>query len=233
MERMFLAKNRYPFFKDFNSKVFEKNAKLLDSGFCVPLKERNEEGAKIVMIRLNKWNPDEFNAYDVITTFVYIMSILLEEEESQIAGFVTIFDLSDISMKHLLTPGDSLEFFDFLKNCAPVRQKGNFLVNLPQIVNFILQIARSVLSEKLQKRIYIVNKDELKDRINPEILPQEYGGKLTCAEMMTHFRGQMDAFKKYADMFWDFEIDLSKVPADKIYSKDEENTGSFRKLQID
>jgi len=122
------------------------------------------------------------------------MSCFLEEE-TQISGIVTIVDLSDISFGHLrlLSVTDVIDFVSVIKNGCVGRQKGMYLVSLPSFASFFLEVAKKATSEKLRKRIHLVNDMEaLKDIIGASKLPLEQGGAVSEAEMMRNFRKLAD-----------------------------------------
>lgn len=172
---------------------------------------------------------------DFIRLFLSILRILLEEEESQIAGFDFIFDCSGTSMKHFMNPLEALAVVDFGKRCSEVRTKTFYLKNLSPFGKISLDTVASFLSEKLRKRFCVV-KDiyELHQHIDPSLLPKEHGGVLPEAEMMRTFEKLWIERKEKLEEFHDFEIDWGKVPNDKFQSKKQsENIDSFRKLEID
>lgn len=231
-ERMFLAAKRYP---QFFEEDLENIMKMFHTGFCYPLSERDEEGRRIVFVQTKKFNPEDYSAIDSMRLFSYIMTVLLEEEETQIAGVVIVFDNDSATLKHFLAPLDTRDYMHFVKNCSTLRQKGNYIVNSPLIANFVLEIVRSVLSEKLKKRFFVLKSSiELRNYIKLSLLPKEFGGTKSEADMMQDFIKLRDQHQKKLSEFLGFKTDWSKVPVDKIWSnKDNETVGSFRKLEID
>jgi CRAL/TRIO domain len=159
---------------------------------------------------------------------------LLEEEETQIAGVATIIDHEGISMKHtsLFTVSDIMDFTNCLKS-AVGRYKQLYLVNLPTFALFLLDVARSTLSEKLKKRITMPkNMSDLKNYMDTSILPKEYGGKLTEAEHMEIFNAYFRSVRpNLEELKKNSVIDWSKVP--DYNTSTSEAVGSFRKLEID
>lgn len=181
-----------------------------------------------------------------------ISASLLEEEETQIAGVATIIDHEGITMKHtsLFSVTDIVDFADCLKN-AVGRYKQLFLVNLPTFAVFLLDVARSTLSDKLKKRIVLPKSvDDLKNYIDPSLLPkvsfyyihyftnywfsfifQEYGGTLTEAEHMEIFNEYFKGIRPNLEKLRAKVVDWNKVPSMKLGPAD--NVGSFRRLEID
>lgn len=231
-ERMHMAKKRCA---QFFKQDIEASMKMFDSGYCYPLSERDEEGRRVVLVQTRKWNPDVFSVYDATALICYITFILLEEEETQIAGITYVFDHKEITLRHAISPLDARDLMYFVKNCAACRQKGYYTVNLAPFANFIVELFRSFLSEKLKKRFFVLKTfEELKDHINPALLPMHYGGTRSEIDMKQDFLKLHDKHQENVRKFLELKIDWSKVPHDKIWSNSEEsNVGSFRKLDID
>jgi CRAL/TRIO domain len=176
-----------------------------------------------------------YTTYDAVRLLCYVITVLVEEEETQISGIICLFDHANANLKHLMTPTDVRDFMHFVKNCSACRQKGTYVMNLPSFANFILEIFKSTLSAKLRKRFFLLkNKDDLKNHIDIELLPKSYGGKRTEEDMMEDFKKLRDDKRQNLLKFLEVKIDWSKVSPEKIFSKEEDETvGSFRKLEID
>lgn len=97
-ERMYLSRKRYPQFFDYTPEDFEKMIKLFDTGYCFPLSERDSEGRKIILIRTEKCDMNIYTTYDAVRILCYVITVLLEEEETQIAGVICLFDHQVISI---------------------------------------------------------------------------------------------------------------------------------------
>lgn len=161
-----------------------------------------------------------------------ISASLLEEEETQICGVATIIDHEGITMKQtsLFSVSDIVDFVNCLKT-AVGRYKQLFLVNLPSFAVFLLDVARATLSDKLKQRIVLPkNMDDLKNYIDPSLLPKEYGGVLTEAQHMDIFTEFFRTVRPNLERIRQRDIDWNKVP--EIRQK-AEVVGSFRKLEID
>lgn len=137
-------------------------------------------------------------------------------------------------MKHtsLFSVSDIVDFADCMKN-AVGRYKQLYLVNLPTFAVFLLDVARSTLSDKLKSRIILPkNMDDVKNFIDIKLLPKEFGGEISEADHMEIFneyfrsvRPQLERIKN------EREIDWNRVPDSKARAA--ETVGSFRKLEID
>lgn len=232
-EQSWLAKKRYPLFFDVGDAEIEKAWKLFDTGCVVPLSERDALGRRIIFFRTKYISTDEYQTSDAMRVFAFIIMTLMEEEETQIAGIICVFDHEEITLKHIMTPMDVRDFMDFVKNCASVRQKANYVVNLPTFANVMIELFKAALSEKLKSRVFILkNNEELINVIDKAILPKEYGGIKTVEEMLNDFRKLRDSKKHLTEMCLKTPIPWEKVPVEKLKG-DTEAVGSFRKLEVD
>lgn len=234
-ESRWLINRRYP--KNFNQGV-EGDArvwKMLDAGCMIPLSGRDEEGRKVFLIRSKMIDADLYDNNDINRMFHYILLVALEEEETQIAGVIFIFDFSGMSSRHILNPIEIRDFIE-LHNITLVRQKEIYLVNLQSFANVMVELIKMAMSEKLKKRFFVIkNNDKLTNYLDPKLLPKEYGGHKSAAEMIDEFKQFVDSkrglfneiLESYNKIHWE------KVPVEKLHNKNCESVGSFRKLEID
>lgn len=194
-ENYMLLKHTVPKWCDFTDAVLTRLWSLYETGLAYPLAKRDSEGRRIIFVQTRKMDPKMHTMADAIHLMTWIAKIILEEEETQIAGIVTIVDQSDITFSHLrlLSVTDVINFVSVVKNGCVGRQKGMYLVALPSFANFLLEVAKKATNEKLRKRIHLVeNIEALKSVIDPSILPLELGGTMSEAEMMRSFRKLAD-----------------------------------------
>lgn len=235
-ERACYVNKRYPQFFDFNDKDIKKAMKLFETGFCYPLTERDEDGRKIVLMQTRKLNLDHYTIHDAAKLFFFVVAVLLEEEETQIAGLVYIFDHGSITLRHVMSPIDVRDFIDFVKKCSTSRQKEMYVVNLPSFANVLIELFKAAMSDKLKKRLFVLkNLNDLRKNIKPSLLPRELGGTRSEAEMMQDFMKLKEEKENLIFAIIDKRNDInwSKVPPEQIGAEDGGTVGSFRKLEID
>lgn len=190
-ENYILLKHSNPKWYNFDEAAISRLWLLYESGVAYPLLERDDEGRRIIFVQTRKMDPKLFTATDAIQLLTWIAKVILEEEETQIAGIVTIIDQSDISFGHLrmLSVSDLFDFVSVINNGSVGRQKGMFMVSLPTFASFVLEVGKKATSEKLKKRIHVVeNMEKLKTLIDPTLFPLELGGKVPESEMMGTFK---------------------------------------------
>lgn len=235
METYFLARRKYQRYVAYQIPELEKMMRLYDDGYCYALAERDAEGQRIVFLQTRKMDPDLYTVYDSIHLLCFVGMVLLEEEETQIAGISVIIDHSEAKMKHFMSPVDMRDFMDFFINCNVSRQKEIYIINLPSIAHFLLEIFKMALKEKLRKRIFLPNDmKDLKNYVNPALIPKDHGGTGPSeTEMMAKFRVLVKEKSELLKKIYETEILWDKVPSESIQLKDDEIVGSFRKLEID
>lgn len=194
-ENYMLLKHSVPRWYDFNDEVIARLWMLYETGVAYPLAERDKEGRRIILIQTRKMDPKEFTASEAIHLLTWIARVILEEEETQIAGIVTIIDQSDITFGHarLLSINDLIDFTTVIKHSTLGRQKGMYLVNLPSYASFMFEIVKKAANEKLRERIHLVDDmEKMKTIVDPSLFPLELGGTIPEADMIA-------GFKKIAD----------------------------------
>jgi len=164
-----------------------------------------------------------------------MLAVLYEEEETQIAGFTTIIDYTNATMKQisLFSLTDMAGFVEVIQNYAG-RHKQLILTNLPSFGVFLVDLLKGLMNEKTRKRLFVTKKGEdLKNFIRPAtILPKEFGGKLPQQAHLDRFMiDYKKCNQKLREMFNVSDINWDLVPDMK--SIVDESIGSFRKLEID
>lgn len=79
--------------------------------------------------------------------------------------------------------------------------------------------------------------DALKGKINPAILPKEYGGTVPIAEMIKEFKGKLQQRRAAILALDDMQIEVTKDATNFAGNDIGDITagvvGSFRKLEVD
>lgn len=235
IRRYIQSKKDYENFLDFDSEHFAKIMKLFDSGCCFPLPERDSEGRRIILIIPAKWDSEIFSPYDFARLIIYVKTILLEEEKTQIAGISFIIDNVNISTRHSVSPVFVKECIDLMIKCSPVRYKNVYVLNLPSVAKVMFDFVLSMMSKKIAARICSLDdSSKLKYKIDQRLLPKDYGGTETSAEMMKKFLLMHEERCERVLEYLTYKIDWTKIPSDFFDSNEEKSgIGSFRKLEID
>ena len=86
---------------------------LLDTGYYLPLIEKDHLGRQIIIFDVSKFDVNKFISTDVFRLNNLLMAYYLKQEECQVAGFVFHFIGSNITMKYisLFSPTDLKVFY--------------------------------------------------------------------------------------------------------------------------
>lgn len=238
IENIFLLAYKYPnyYLIDDNEKLLQTNLAMIDRGFLYSLPERDELGRLVFICRYGARDPSVHSVIDIFRLFRNAVMTWSFPSETQIAGCQMIFDFSDVGLKHLYTPQDIRATVDLVKNVISIRQKGYYITNLNKIAATMIDIFKTVMSEKMASRLHVLSKnDDLFAHIKPRsILPSEFnGGSMSEREMIEKFKQLMIKNHAKVTEIFNTEVDKAKIPASKIQLDDCDFTGSFRTLEID
>lgn len=219
---------------DFQGENLKRALDLYDSGFMIVSKDLDSLGRRVVICK-HEMDLMKFNSDDVFRLMSLVFSTLFMDEETQVGGVVYINDARRGTLHYVaaLSLKSMYEYSVMLKS-VPMRVKRLIMVGLPGFGTQLFNVAKSTYSEKLKKRIEAISDiSELKNHVQLSVLPQEYGGTFTTAELKANFKPKMIEHAKYTDKFYSsFSINFSKVSAYKdLYDND--MIGTFRKLEID
>ncbi|XP_045535899.1 uncharacterized protein LOC106711727 [Papilio machaon] len=156
---------------------------ILETGSYLVLPQVDDEASpRVIIIRPGSYDPDKFTITDIISVADVIHKILLmEDDNTVIAGSRIIFDLNGVKLGHYLqmTPTTMKKMVTLAQDAIPVRLKGIHYLNTPPGFESIFNALKSLLNEKHRKRLFVHNKNykEMYKYIPNDILPFEYNGK--------------------------------------------------------
>ncbi|EDW78783.2 uncharacterized protein Dwil_GK12625 [Drosophila willistoni] len=213
---------------------------IFENGYLVPLPQRDSSGRQVIFSRAAKFDPYKFTSVQMARVHSLICEALLDDEDSQVAGYVYINDESGMNMGFvsLWSLTDLRSIVKCIQNSTPMRHKETHFVNIPHYANRIIELGVSMLSDKLKKRIIVhKNVDILKSKIDAEILPKEYGGTMPMADMIREFKQKLVQRRAAILALDDMQIEVTKEAANfagnDIGDIDAGVVGSFRKLEVD
>lgn len=237
-EQCYLARKSYPKFVPDSYPNLNKVLQFLQTGYCYPLTGRDSDGCRIIFFQTRRLDAEKYSICDGLKFAIFIFTVLMEEEETQIAGIKYFYDDQDITIKHIMHPKDAVNFIDLIKNVPLGRTKAFHVINLPTIAYFTLEIIRGVLSEKLKSRLFLHrswSKLEKSKHIDFRMLPKELGGLKPEAEIIKEFEALIiERWEKICEVYNKSDIDFTKVPSFKFRSnRSEKSNDQFKKLEID
>jgi len=167
---------------------------VFNSGVIKVLNMRAEDGSKVLCVYPRNWNASMYPFLENFRATFLMLDKLIQDEETQVNGFSILYDFtgsSVMSMVHvaqseLITKGILIEL---LQDAFPARFKGVHLVHQPWYVSIVLGVIKPFMKQKLRDRIRSYGDDygSLHEHIDPQGLPEEFGGLGETDEVVADF----------------------------------------------
>ncbi|XP_053665246.1 alpha-tocopherol transfer protein-like [Anopheles marshallii] len=220
--------------------------RMLDLDAIVPLGfERKRRMA--ILVRVGAMDPKETTALLQMRLGALVINTCLEYERTQVHGTVWIVDCSGMTMAHVGAWGltEVKMMADSINEVVTMFVKEVHMVQVPRITWMLLDILLPLLSPKIRDRFkFHRTRDELRNSVDPSILPTTYGGQQSLKQATDNFRRMFETQTKWFKLEEQFLMDLS-VPAPGAGGRTARNNqrnefpgeecmvGSFRKLTVD
>ncbi|XP_067145251.1 clavesin-2-like [Centruroides vittatus] len=166
-------------FRSFNASETGIKQALLD-GFPGVLPQPDQHGRRILIIFTANWDHWRYSLVSIYRAILLSLERLLEEEETQVNGFVIIVDWTEFSFKQSshLNPKLLKLIIEGLQDCFPARFSGIHFINQPWYVEAALTVIKPFLKDKTKDKIFMHgnNMTTLHSHIHRDILPAELGG---------------------------------------------------------
>ncbi|XP_039279354.1 alpha-tocopherol transfer protein isoform X2 [Nilaparvata lugens] len=158
-----------------------KKLHILDMQCQNMLEQRDNNGSRVYIFRVEKCDVSQVTVEDVFCTNVMALEMAVREPETQVAGITAIVDMNGFGLHQhakFLSPYYAKRTVDVVQETFPLRFKGFHVVNQPFYFDAIYSVLKPFLKEKIRKRIYLHGKDlkSLHNHVNKSILPLEFGG---------------------------------------------------------
>ncbi|XP_070563617.1 alpha-tocopherol transfer protein-like isoform X2 [Ptychodera flava] len=164
---------------------------------------RDKDGSTVVLFKVGKLDLDRYSFDFVTTGFLIAFDKLLEDEEIQVNGVVTVEDYEDVSIKLMTKCGssDSKKMMDVFVNPMPIRFKAGHYIRQPDFFGTVFDLFKPFLTDKLAKRFHFHGKDygTLHDYVPSSMLPSDFGGKLTNYNSQEWFEELCKEDKKFEE----------------------------------
>jgi CRAL/TRIO domain len=230
LENFLVIHQAYPqWFRDFGLTSDLRMKELFDSGYIIPMKDRDKNGCRVVMVQGRKLDPKKFTSNDVYRIISWVFANLKEEHETQIAGAIFILDCKDVTIEQisLFSFSEVKNFISCVQNAIPCRFKQALFINFPSFGVTLADLIKSFLSSKLKERtVFSSGSDTLFEFVDKKILPEEYGGETSIQIMIDRFKDETRSREEKIKEYEKFHIDVEMVK--KFKSID-----SFKKLDVD
>ncbi|GFT22384.1 retinaldehyde-binding protein 1, partial [Nephila pilipes] len=128
--------------------------KFMETGviYCFPY--RDEEGCVVLVLQLNKWNPDDFNICIGLCALTGLLLYTVDNPATQICGIRVLVDVRGFTFKQMrcVTPRYIHLLSRALRNCLPIRFKGIHFFNESSIFQYVWSVLKLFLTDKIKGR---------------------------------------------------------------------------------
>nr|XP_050039181.1 alpha-tocopherol transfer protein-like [Dermacentor andersoni] len=183
IENYFRARKNMPeFFRNLTPANIPYKTVCTDNRLMLVSKEKDHLGRSVGLLRIGAWKSSICSLTDLTRCLLVLTESHLTEEETQIKGFVSVFDVEGLSPYHLahLTPRYFMKILHVLQDCLPLRTEKIYVVNNPSIFAVLFAVAKPFLHRKLLSKIELLGYDfsKLLAVVPADIIPKRHGGTL-------------------------------------------------------
>jgi hypothetical protein len=215
-----------------------KFSKIFNSNIFLVMPDVDADGCRIAIHHAANLNIDNVSFEEFLKFMFTLEETVSNMEEAQIAGVKLILDYSGTSMKHfsLLKPSDYRSMGKVIKNPQWYRLKAAYVLNLPSYAVHIANFLMKFVNEKMKERIkFIMDKSELEDHMDVNLLTQEFGGKVSIEESQNYMKKLLEEMQDKILLLNKIDADFEDIDREATGSSEFEfgPMGSFKKLEID
>lgn len=215
-DNFFLLRKSFPKYVDFSDEAVQQCYGMLDDAVVLPLLKRDHKGRAIMYLSFGKRDTKKYTSADMFRLLSCVGAVMNEEEETQLAGFVQIFDGTGLEFSHVPSITDLQFLSQISQNASMIRVKKIILFNFPAFASATIRLGQSMASKKISSRIAVVDKKEkIAEHLRPHsILPDILGGDQPLEKVIEEAKKYMNCEKnrRIMKMLDDVEVEWSKVP---------------------
>ncbi|XP_005187774.1 alpha-tocopherol transfer protein-like [Musca domestica] len=162
----------------------------------------NDNGPRLIYYRY-LYSPDLYRIEELIEMCNMVNESLIKSDPyAGISGVVYIFDMSTVSLKHILQYSLSVvkQLVMFYEKSLPLRIKEICFTNVPLAAEHLFKLLLPCLSKELRQRVTICGKnmENLTRKIPQNYLPRECGGSNgSLAEVIKDYAMVLEAQRQY------------------------------------
>ncbi|KAF5297764.1 hypothetical protein FQR65_LT09938 [Abscondita terminalis] len=208
---------------------------LLKNGCLIPFGTPDKD---CFLFRWEVCNSDAVSIVDIVKYGIMLWDIFLNESETWMAiGHYAIIDCKGFSFAIVAqhSPVFIKRILVEMLKAYPLRMKGFYFINCTTAIETFYNLCKSVLSEKLQSRIFFYGNDYsgIFDSIPKKYFPREYGGCNSSLHELTEvWKNKVESLRQ-----WFLDDVMCPFGSENLVLNNEFSdygtNGSFRKLSFD